>query len=227
MNKPASATPGQSKISSKLRALRERFREQVQKSTFAPLLVRAFGIGIALVLLSYIGRSAVVSSDATAATATQPAPSASSALNEKNRAPSERSNNDGARAEPAAAVAPSATAPAIATAAPQANTAEATDSATAAPGEHERNERGSASRPSRATPSDPVYLNSAGEDELRRLPGVGAKRANAIVALRHRVGRFQRIEDLMRVKGVGRSFIRKWRPLVRLDAPAPDAGATP
>lgn len=81
----------------------------------------------------------------------------------------------------------------------------------------------------RATPEDPVFLNQADETELRRLPGVGAKRAEAILTLRRRVGRFQRVEDLMRVKGIGRAAIKKWRPLVRLDAaptPAPpDGGA--
>lgn len=72
----------------------------------------------------------------------------------------------------------------------------------------------------RATPEDPVYVNHATAEELRRLPGVGPKRAEGIIALRQRMGRFQRIEDLLRVKGVGRATLRKWRPLVRLDAPA-------
>ncbi len=72
----------------------------------------------------------------------------------------------------------------------------------------------------RATESDPVFVNHASADELRRLPGVGAKRAEAIITLRQRVGRFQRIEDLLRVKGIGRATLRKWRTLVRLDAPA-------
>lgn len=74
----------------------------------------------------------------------------------------------------------------------------------------------------RATPTEPVYLNHASVDELRRLPGVGPKRAEAILVLRQRLGRFQRVEDLLRVKGVGRGAVKKWRPLVRLDAP--DAG---
>jgi competence protein ComEA len=73
-----------------------------------------------------------------------------------------------------------------------------------------------------------VYVNHASVEELRRLPGVGPKRADAIVALRQRVGRFQRVEDLLRVKGVGRATLRKWRPLLRLDMPPVrerDAGA--
>ena len=75
----------------------------------------------------------------------------------------------------------------------------------------------------RASPEAPVYINHASVDELRRLPGVGAKRAEAIRALRQRLGRFHRVEDLLRVKGVGRTTLKKWRPLVRLDAP-PSAG---
>lgn len=83
----------------------------------------------------------------------------------------------------------------------------------------------SASSHARATAEDPVFVNQADVSELRRLPGVGPKRAEAIVALRQRVGRFQRAEDLLRVKGVGRATLRKWRPLLRLDAPVvPDAG---
>lgn len=71
----------------------------------------------------------------------------------------------------------------------------------------------------RATENEPVFVNVATEEQLRRLPGVGAKRASAILALRAKVGRFRRIEELMRVKGIGRSTIKKWRPIVRLDVP--------
>jgi len=75
-----------------------------------------------------------------------------------------------------------------------------------------------------ASPTEPVFLNHASVDELRRLPGVGPKRAEAILVLRQRLGRFQRVEDLLRVKGVGRGAVKKWRPLVRLDTPG-SAGA--
>jgi len=78
----------------------------------------------------------------------------------------------------------------------------------------------------RATPEDPVYLNEASVEELRRLPGVGAKRADAILAHRRQMGRFTRVEDLLRVKGVGRATIKKWRPLVRFDGRVLDAGST-
>ena len=71
----------------------------------------------------------------------------------------------------------------------------------------------------RASPADPVYVNYASAEQLMRLPGVGAKRAEGIIALRARLGRFQRIEDLLRVKGIGRATIKKLRPLIRLDQP--------
>jgi competence protein ComEA len=84
----------------------------------------------------------------------------------------------------------------------------------------------------RASSDDPVILNSATVDDLRRLPGIGQKRADAILALRAHLGRFRAIEDLMKVKGIGRAMLKRLRPLVRLDAAlaAPalaDAGSPP
>jgi len=80
-----------------------------------------------------------------------------------------------------------------------------------------------------ASADDPVILNTANADDLRRLPGIGEKRANAIVALRTRLGgRFRAVDDLLKVKGIGRATLKRLRPLVRLDPPAvPDAGAPP
>jgi competence protein ComEA len=79
----------------------------------------------------------------------------------------------------------------------------------------------------RASPDDPVDLNAATADDLRRLPGVGAKRAEAILALRARLpgARFKQIEDLLKVKGVGRAMLRRLHPLVRLGTANGDAGA--
>ena len=81
-----------------------------------------------------------------------------------------------------------------------------------------------------ATEDDPVYLNDATLEDLRRLPGVGEKRGLAILELRRKVGRFHQIEDLLHVKGIGRSTLRRLRPLVRLDSAGaalhPDGGRT-
>lgn len=80
-----------------------------------------------------------------------------------------------------------------------------------------------------ATPDDPVFLNTATTEDLRRLPGIGEKRATSIVALRTRLGgRFHAVEDLLKVKGIGRTSLKRLRPLVRLDPPPMlDAGTPP
>lgn len=63
-----------------------------------------------------------------------------------------------------------------------------------------------------------VILNLAGPVELQRLPGVGAKRAVAIVALRERLGRFRRLGDLLRIKGIGPRTLERMLPMLVLDA---------
>jgi competence protein ComEA len=62
-----------------------------------------------------------------------------------------------------------------------------------------------------------VILNLATEEDLRRLPGIGRGRAQAILALRGRLKKFSRVEDLLKVKGVGRRGLTRLRPLVRVD----------
>jgi competence protein ComEA len=65
-----------------------------------------------------------------------------------------------------------------------------------------------------------VALNLANATELQRLPGVGAKRAEAIVQLRARLGRFRRESDLLRIKGIGPRTLERMLPHLTLD-PAP------
>jgi competence protein ComEA len=62
-----------------------------------------------------------------------------------------------------------------------------------------------------------VVLNRADAAELQRLPGVGAKRAAAILALRQRLGRFRRPSDLLRVKGIGHRTLERMLPHLVLD----------
>jgi competence protein ComEA len=78
---------------------------------------------------------------------------------------------------------------------------------------------GSRARPSKgaAEGAAPVVLNRADADELQRLPGVGPKRAEAILALRQRLGRFRRESDLLRVKGIGPRTLERMRPHLVLD----------
>ncbi|HEY6077430.1 MAG TPA: helix-hairpin-helix domain-containing protein [Polyangiaceae bacterium] len=65
-----------------------------------------------------------------------------------------------------------------------------------------------------------VILNLASAEELTRLPGVGAKRAEAIVALRGKLKRFRQLTDLLRVKGIGPRGLKRMLPHLVLDAPS-------
>lgn len=63
-----------------------------------------------------------------------------------------------------------------------------------------------------------VNLNQASEEELERLPGVGPTRARAIVAHRQEHS-FRRIEELTKVKGIGRKTFGKLRSYLTLTGP--------
>ena len=72
-----------------------------------------------------------------------------------------------------------------------------------------------------------VVLNLASEQELRTLPGIGASRAAAIIALRTKLGRFKTPRDLLRIRGIGVKMLRRLEPKVVVDPPPepkPDAG---
>jgi competence ComEA-like helix-hairpin-helix protein len=73
------------------------------------------------------------------------------------------------------------------------------------------------SAPSAPSVHGVVNINSASAEQLELLPGIGPARARAILALRTRITRFARVEDLLRVKGIGRAIFRKLRPLVVLE----------
>jgi competence protein ComEA len=63
-----------------------------------------------------------------------------------------------------------------------------------------------------------VNLNEASEAELDRLPGVGVKAAQRILA--HREKRpFKRIEELAKVKGFGKKKFLKLKPYLTLTGP--------
>ena len=49
----------------------------------------------------------------------------------------------------------------------------------------------------------PLNLNTATEEELMRLPGIGEELARRIVAYRITNGAFQSIEEIMEVSGIG------------------------
>lgn len=68
-----------------------------------------------------------------------------------------------------------------------------------------------------APPHNVVNVNTAGLEELQALPGVGEARARAILDARKSRGGFKRVEDLLEVKGIGRSALERMRPFVTLE----------
>jgi competence protein ComEA len=70
-----------------------------------------------------------------------------------------------------------------------------------------------------AAPHKVVNVNEASAQEIARLPRVGAKLADRIVAHRKEHGAFRRAEDLMQVKGVGEKFFATLKPYVAVSGP--------
>ena len=68
-----------------------------------------------------------------------------------------------------------------------------------------------------------VDVNSADEGELDLLPGIGPKRAAAIVAYRRSHGRFASLADLAKVPGINATTAAKLEGLVRF-GPLSDEG---
>src|SRR5947208_3121663 len=60
--------------------------------------------------------------------------------------------------------------------------------------------------------SNPVDLNAADKAELLQIPGIGPSLADAILTHRREVGRFDRVEDLTAVRGIGAKTLDKLRP---------------
>lgn len=60
-----------------------------------------------------------------------------------------------------------------------------------------------------------ININEAGVDQLVRLSGIGPSRAQAILAEREK-RRFRRVEDIMRVPGIGRKTFARIRDSIRV-----------
>ena len=61
-----------------------------------------------------------------------------------------------------------------------------------------------------------VPVNTAPASELQKLPGIGPKLAEAIMAYRKQSGHFASVEQLLEVKGIGPAKLRRLRPFVEL-----------
>jgi competence protein ComEA len=73
-------------------------------------------------------------------------------------------------------------------------------------------------RAQKATLEGVVNINTASPDELRVLPGVGPARIRNILAYRHKHP-FRTVEELARIKGIGRKMVRRLRMHLAVTGP--------
>ena len=59
-----------------------------------------------------------------------------------------------------------------------------------------------------------ININTASEEELTGIPGVGESKAKRIVEYREQNGRFESIEDIMKVTGIKENSFRKMRDFI-------------
>ena len=67
-----------------------------------------------------------------------------------------------------------------------------------------------------SAPSGQIDLNKATAVELTAIPGVGNVIAERIVEFRDKQGPFRKVEDLLKVRGIGEKSFQKIRPYVKV-----------
>jgi comEA protein len=62
-----------------------------------------------------------------------------------------------------------------------------------------------------------VNINMAGQSQLERLPKIGPTMAKRIIKYRQYSGKFNRIEDIMKVRGIGKKKFNQLREYIAID----------
>jgi competence ComEA-like helix-hairpin-helix protein len=68
-------------------------------------------------------------------------------------------------------------------------------------------------------PGAPLDLNTATAAQLAQVPGIGASSAKAIVQFRLKSGPFDRVEDLLAIRGISARKLEQIRPYVTVSKP--------
>lgn len=65
--------------------------------------------------------------------------------------------------------------------------------------------------PAYANEQPALNINNASIEQLEQMKGIGPSKAQAIVEYRLQNGNFSQIDDLVKVKGIGQTFLEKNR----------------
>ncbi len=69
-------------------------------------------------------------------------------------------------------------------------------------------------------PAAKININTASVAELQQLPRVGEKVAQRIVDFRTRNGKFKKIEEIMKVQGIGEKIFLQLKDLITVGDPS-------
>jgi competence protein ComEA len=84
---------------------------------------------------------------------------------------------------------------------------------------HAAVQTGQAQTPPPAETAPPLNLNTATQQQLEKLPGIGPAVAQRILEHRQKNGPFKKVEDLMNVQGIGEKTFLRLKPLVTVAPP--------
>lgn len=66
-------------------------------------------------------------------------------------------------------------------------------------------------------PTTAININTASVDDLEKLPGIGRKTADTIIAFRSENGPFRRVEHLMLIRGISEDRFIELRSYIRVE----------
>src|SRR5262245_23717923 len=75
---------------------------------------------------------------------------------------------------------------------------------------------GAASTAKAAAPENAVDINKATAADLTKVPGIGPSLAKRIVDFRDKNGAFTKVEDLVKVQGIGEKSLQRFAPYLTI-----------